>query len=95
MHAANAARGEDRDAGGGGDQHGCGDGCAAGLARGEERGDVPPRGFGDRPALAKRIDLPFAQAHAQLAADDRDGGGNSPVGAHDRLDIERGPAVVG
>ena len=96
MDAADAAGGEDADAGHVGDEHGGGH-CRGPVGLpGYQGGQIPAAGLGDLPAgLAQVFDLLPAEPGLQAAADDGDGGGDSPIVADGLLHQQGGLHILG
>ena len=96
MHAANAAGGEEADAGHVGNDHGCGNGGSAVLTPGAQHGQVPAGSLVNGAALlAEVLDLLSGQTGLQAAADDGDGSRHSTVLADDLLNVQSGFHVLG
>ena len=96
VHTADAAGGEDADAGHIGNDHGGGDGGGAVRAAGNQRRQVASAGLGDAAAgLAEVFDLVTAEARLEAAADDGDRGGHGAVVADGLLDQQRGLHILG
>ena len=96
MDAADAAGGEDADAGHVGDHHGGGDGAGAVLAPGHQHRQVTAAGLGDlRALLAEILDLLGGEAGLQPPADDGDGGRDGAVVPDDLLHLQGGLYVLG
>ena len=96
VHTADAAGGEDADAGKVGDNHGGGDGGGAVRTAGHQRRQVAAAGLGDAAAgFAEVFDLVTAEACLEAAADHGDRGGHGAVGADRLLDQQGGLDVFG
>ena len=96
MHPADAAGGEDADAGHAGDDHGGGhSGGTVGLP-GDQHRQIPAAGLGDAAAgFAEILNLFTAEPGLQAAADDGDGGGNGAVVPEGLLHPQGGFHVLG
>ena len=96
MDAADAAGGEDADAGHVGDDHGGGHGGGPVRLPGHQGGQIPAAGLGNLPAgLAQILDLLPAETRFQAAADDGDGGGHGSVVADGLLHQKGGLHILG
>ena len=95
MHAADAARREDADAGEMGGDHGGGDRGGAGAAGREREGEVGARHLHHVLEAGEALQLVRRQADPDLAVHDGDGRRHRAIGPHDVLDGARRRDVVG
>ena len=96
MYAADAAGGENLDAGHVGNNHGGGNGGSPVLTPGAQYGQIPAGGLGNGLALlAEVLNLLGGKASLQTAADDGDGGRHGTVVPDNLLHSQSGFHVLG
>ena len=95
MYAADAAGGEDLDAGHVGDYHSGGDGGSAVNSAGDERGQVAAAGLGDIVSgLAEVLYFLIGESRLEAAADNGDGRGDCSVFTYGLFDEHCGLNIL-